>query len=206
MSRPFSNETERIVVDDNGIGAEFGGWDTSWVHTPFAAHDKNWYSVTAYTEGLSSTNTIQLEYKLDDATDYTTHFEKFDSSPVQSLTLPAETTGKVLKLRFTKSSTDTDLTSYIVNFELRPDRRREFQFALKAQPAYLGIEGIMNDVDTEIYADILRDIDAQKWPVEMTTHNGDVYNVIFDDLQEVMITEKNVQRGYVFYIKAHESK
>lgn len=204
--RVFDEASGRISIDDSGVFSAFGGMETNWEHTEFIGHDKNYYSVTAITEGLTTAKTLTLQYKIDGDTDYITHPEKFTISPVQTVYLPSETVGQIIKVKFTLSSPgDTTMPAYLINGELRPRRKRLFNFGLIIGNKSLTPGGGTIDRNAEKMAQILRDLNDKKWPFQIKTFYDKDFYIVIDDLKEQLLNSpENGRDSYVFAITAHE--
>ncbi len=207
LSRPFDLEEGRITINEYGEFVVFGGMETAWQHREFADYEKNFYTLSVMSYGLTDAKKITVQYKLDDDTTYTTLDDVFTESPYQVIYLP-ELSGKYLKLKFTLSSpSDTSMIAYIIGGKIRPDKRKEFDFTVKVAQKLSRPNGAILTCNVAEVMKKLREINDAKLPVSLYTFDGQEFTVTLENLKEVLLTDPiHKPREYLCSVNALEAK
>ncbi|MFC1845819.1 hypothetical protein ACFLYM_00190 [Chloroflexota bacterium] len=201
VSRPFDLESGRLTINEYGEFSVFSGSEPSWRHSEFRDYDKNFYSISVLSEGLTDAKYVYMEYKLDEDPQYTRIEEVFNRSPYQTIFLPS-LTGKYLKLKFTLTNpSDTYMIVYILNGKIRSLKRKEMKFVVHISSGLALPNGGVYRCNVDNYSKALREINETRWPVTLKTFDGQEFEITFENMRERLISDpSHKQREYTFDI------
>ncbi len=204
---PFDQDTGRLTINEQGEFRTYGGQDTSWEHSEYRDTPKNFYYITVYSSGASSTNYIKVEYKVDDDATYTQLVPTITESPYEVLAFPPGTVGKTLYLKFTKAvPASTNILTYIIDGILRPPKVKLFSFRVAVAENNPSSTGGMTEYSKKEIYDALREIDAGDWPVTMRTLFDDKeYQVTFQSMSEDILADERQGLELAFTVTAIEA-
>jgi hypothetical protein len=200
VSKPFDLEQGRLTINEKGEFSSWGSLETSGRHREFINYDKNYYNIVVLSESLTTAKYITIQYLLDDATSgYETLDVPVTESPYQVISLPENTTGKMIDFLFTLSSpTDTSMTAYILNGKLRPEKRHEINARVHIANGLSMNNGSVYRINPDNYMKILRDIRDESWPVEVELYDGRKLTMTLENIDEqILYTPSHKTQEYI---------
>ena len=164
---------------------------TSKFHAGFIDVDKVFKRIKVRTNNCSATQTISVDYQVDDSGDWV-NLGQITEGPLQELDFPdpsTETTyGKFIQLRFdfqTASATNSPiLESFAVHYLLRPEAVWGWQISLAiASNMRTKDQGIEREIRAKDLRDVLKTARDQKTPVTLVDPWGDEYSVYLSSIR-----------------------
>ena len=166
-------------------------------HFGFVDQVKAFASLTVISSNLQAgapARTVAVEFQDDDDGVWTS-LGTLNTSPIQTLYFPADTTGKKLKLRFTLATADSTLTPVIKAYALHGlvawQRKKQFRFVVRVGSNLRTIHGKVDETLEQVLAGYLKYFGDQAYITmyvsEETTAGAkaeSTYYIRFLDMQE----------------------
>jgi len=204
----IDSKEERFSINDRWEFVMHGGADTFWQHADYHDTPKAFFTLSVQTFGISTDDYITVSYKLDDSPNWYEFQEKITTGPWQTLIFPDNTWGNIITLNFVREDEDaTELLTYKISGKLMPNKQKQFLFTVYLSDTEMTPTGGAGMRSVTELAEILREIDNEKWPVYIETFNGYKTWVTFDLMHELCMYKgpgKNPE--YWFTITATEAK
>jgi hypothetical protein len=146
---PIPSFTTNPYYDSNYRYAHEGYLTTAWMYLGMKDVSKVFHSVKIFSEGLTSGQTVKVEYRLDEATAWVAMTTTFTVSPMQEVKFIDNVRGKRIQFRIRLETDDNSKTPRITAFLLESitDVKPHYQYTM----TFLLSDGIteIDEIDTD---------------------------------------------------------